>query len=243
MNGRMAEDGASELTTADYQITIDAVNAGAPDTLDITVALLNPDGSPVTDTTNTPITQTFTGIEATAGVFEPISGGLEVEFPDGASYTVGDQFLLQPTKETASDIEVVMTRPEDLAFALPVRIDSDLANTGDAQLVSTVVTNTFVDTTLTDADSSAFDGAGGLVAGTPASIVFNSTTEFEVFDSLGASLVVVSGVTDYNDMMAQASAAVGWPFPGFNDFPGYDFSLQGCLQQGILLPSTTTPTG
>lgn len=232
INGRVDQENASDLTGADYQITFDAVTAGAPPTVDITIALLNPDGSPVTDTAGVAVTQTETGIPAQAGTFTSVFGGIEIEFPDGAGYAVGDQFLLQPTKNTADDLEVTMTRPEDLAFASPIRIDSDLGNTGDAVLVSTQVTNTFIDGTLTDADSSAFDGAGGLVSGTPASIVFNSTTEFEVFDELGNSLVVVNGVTDYNDMMAQAAADPGWPFPGFNDFPGYDFSLQGVPKAG-----------
>lgn len=232
INGRVDQENASDLTGADYQITFDAVTAGAPPTVDITIALLNPDGSPVTDTAGVAVTQTETGIPAQSGTFTSVFGGIEIEFPDGAGYAVGDQFLLQPTKNTADDLEVTMTRPEDLAFASPIRIDSDLGNTGDAVLVSTQVTNTFIDGTLTDADSSAFDGAGGLVSGTPASIVFNSTTEFEVFDELGNSLVVVNGVTDYNDMMAQAAADPGWPFPGFNDFPGYDFSLQGVPKAG-----------
>ncbi|MCC2615091.1 flagellar hook-associated protein FlgK [Aestuariibacter halophilus] len=232
MNGRVAPDGASSLTSADYQITIDAVNPGAPNQVDITVTLLNPDGTQVEDASGNPITQSYTNIEATAGVFSPVLGGIEVEFPNGASYTAGDQFLLQPTKETADEIEVVMTRPEDLALASPFRVDSDLANTGDVQLVSTTVTNTTVDGTLTDPDASAFDGAGGLVAGTPARIVFNSATEFEVFDEANNSLVVVTGVTDYNNMMAQAAAAAGWPFGGLNDFPGYDFSMQGTPKVG-----------
>lgn len=232
VNARVDQDNANNLTSADYQITIDAVTAGAPPTIDFTVALLNPDGTPVTDTAGVPITQAETGIDAAAGTFTSIFGGIEIELPDGATYAVGDQFLLQPTKSTADELIVEMTRPEDLALASPIRIDSDLSNTGDAVLVSTRVTNTFVDGTLADPDSSAFDGAGGLVAGTPHSIVFNSTTEFEVFDETGASLVVVTGVTDYNDMMAQASAAVGWPFPGYTDFPGYDFSLQGVPRAG-----------
>lgn len=233
VNARVDADNASDLTSADYQITFDAITAGAPPTVDITIALLNPDGSPVTDTSGNPVTQTETGIPAQAGTFTSVFGGIEIEFPDGAGYAVGDQFLLQPTKKTANDLEVIMTRPEDLAFASPIRIDSDLGNTGDAVLVSTQVTNTFVDGTLADANSSAFDGAGGLVAGTPASIVFNSTTEFEVFDELGASLVVVNGVTDYNNMMAQAAADPGWPFAAaLTDFPGYDLSLQGVPKAG-----------
>ena len=232
MSGRFAPDGASPITSADYQITIDGTTTGTPDTVDFTVALLNPDGTPITDINGNPITQSYTGIDAQSGTFSDIIGGLQVEFADGDSYAAGDRFLLQPTKGTAQDVAVVMSRPEDLAFASPFRVESDLNNLGDAVLVSTSVSNTTVDGTLTDPNASAFDGNGGFVSGSPASIVFNSATEFEVFDELGNSLVVVSGVSDYNDLMTQAANDPGWPFTTLNDFPGYDFSLQGLPKAG-----------
>lgn len=232
LNGRISSENANEVTTADYQVTIDAVTTGVPDTVDITVALLNPDGSSVNDTDGNPITQTYTGVDALAGEYFSVIGGLEIELPDEDNYSVGDRFLLQPTKSTADDVVVTITRPEDLAFASPIRIDSDISNTGDATLVSTTVSNTNVDATLTDADASAFDGNGGLVAGTPAQLVFNSETEFELFDETGTSILVVAGVTDYNNVMAQAAADAGWPFGAQTDFPGYDFSLQGLPKAG-----------
>jgi len=227
MTGRVSQDGASRLTSADYLITIDGTTAAVPNTVDFTVTAVNPDGSAVMDIDGNPITQSYSGVEGTQGVFTSIIGGLEVDFPDGSVYAVGDQFLLQPTKSTASSIEVVMTRPEDLALASPIRVDSNINNLGDASITNTSVTNTTVETTLADANASAFDGAGGLVTGTPASLVFNSSSEFELFDEAGNSLVVVSGVTNYNDIMSQASNQAGWPFAGLSEFPGYDFSLQG----------------
>lgn len=227
MSGRIATGGASNITSADYQITINGTTTGPPDTVDFTVALLNPDGSAVTDTSGNAITQAYTGIEAAAGTFTPIIGGLEVEFPNGDTYSADDQFLLQPTKNAAQSIQVIMQRPEDLALASPVRFDANINNLGDARLTDSKVSNTLVDTTLTDPLASAFDGAGGFVNGSPARIVFNSETEFEVFDEANNSLVTVSGVTDYNNLMSQAAAAPGWPFGAQSDFPGYDFSLQG----------------
>lgn len=227
MTGRVAQDGASSLTSADYLVSIDATTAGVPNTVDFTVTLVNPNGSPVTDIDGNQITQSYTGVEAAADTFTSVIGGLEVDFPNGSSYAAGDQFLLQPTKSTASSIEVIMTRPEDIALASPIRIDSNINNLGDAKITSSSVTNTKVETTLADANASAFDGAGGLVTGTPASLVFNSPSEFELFDEVGNSLVVVSGVTNYNDIMSQAANQAGWPFTALSDFPGYDFSLQG----------------
>lgn len=232
MIGRVAPDGTSTLTSADYLIEITGTTTGVPDTVDFTVTLVNPDGSEVTDTAGNPINQTYTGVDAVAGTFTSIIGGLELEFADGDSYAAGDRFLLQPTKNTAQSIDIIMTRPEDLALASPFRVESSLDNLGDAKLVNTTVTNTTVDATLTNPDASAFDGNGGLVAGTPARIVFNSTTEFEVFDEVGTSLLVVEGISDYNNLMEQAANDADWPFGALTDFPGYDFSLQGTVVAG-----------
>ncbi|WP_232360194.1 flagellar hook-associated protein FlgK [Paraneptunicella aestuarii] len=236
VNARVEDGGHSSLTSADYQITIDAVNAGP--SLDITVAFLNPDGTPVRDTAGNPITQTLVGVNATPGNYSSINGGLEIEFPNGGAYAVGDQFLFQPTKDAASKIDLLMSRPEDLAMAMPVRIESSINNLGDTTITGTTVTNTHVDTAAPfDANSSAFDGAGGLLNGVgagnaPARIVFTGTNSFEVQDSGGAVIVTVAGATDLNNIMTQAQGAAGWPFGAFPDYPGYDFSVQGVPKAG-----------
>lgn len=246
ITGRVSEGGASALTSADYQVTFDAVNPGAPDTVDITVALLNPDGTPVNDTNGNPITQSYIGLTAAAGTFSPVIGGIEIEFPDAATYTVGDRFLLQPTKDTATELEVTMTRPEDLAFALPIRVEADLNNFGDSTLVATKVTNTLVDNTLVDPATSAFDGAGGIQGpgaapgggvGAPAQIVFTSANDYQVLDSAGSVITSVTGATNLNNLLAQAEATgagPAWPaaFSALSDYPGYDFSLQGVPEAG-----------
>lgn len=236
VNGRVTEGGHSSLTSADYQVTIDAVNAGP--SLDVTVSFLNPDGSPVLDTSGNPVTQTLTGVATGAGTFTPVNGGIELEFPNGGAYAVGDQFLMQPTKKAAAQIEVSMTRPEDLALASPFRVESNINNLGDTSVTNTVVTNTNVDTAAPfAADSSAFNGAGGIdnglgVANAPARIVFTASDTYEVQDSTGAVLTTVAGATDLENIMAQAQGAAGWPFGAFPDYPGYDFSIQGVPQAG-----------
>ncbi|MCY7294543.1 flagellar hook-associated protein FlgK [Alteromonas sp. a30] len=236
VNGRVSEGGHSSLTSADYQVTIDAVNAGP--TLDVTVAFLNPDGSPVLDTSGNPITQTLTGVTTGAGNFTPVNGGIELEFPNGGAYAVGDRFLMQPTKEAAAQIEVSMTRPEDLALASPIRIESDINNLGDVTIINSVVSNTNVDTAAPfDANASAFDGAGGIsngvgVGNAPARIVFTSPDTFEVQDAGGAVITTVAGATNLDSVMAQAQASGGWPFGAFPDYPGYDFSIQGVPKAG-----------
>ncbi|MFQ3235298.1 MAG: flagellar hook-associated protein 1 FlgK [Paraglaciecola sp.] len=245
MSGRIAQGAASEITSADYQVTFDAVTPGVPATVDVTVALLNPDGSPVTDVNGVAVSQSYTGLTAQSGTFNKVLGGVELQFEDGASYSSGDKFLLQPTKDVASQIDVIMSRAEDLALASPIRIENNINNLGDAQLTSTGVSNTLVDNSFSDSGASAFDGAGGVHGpgaapgggvGAPAKIVFTSATDYEVLDSAGNSITTVSGAGSLDNLLGQAEAggAPAWPaaFSALDDYPGYDFSLQGVPKAG-----------
>lgn len=241
INGRVAAGDAEMLSTSDYKITIDAVNAGP--TLDITVELLNPDGSPSLDTSGNPITQTFTGLNAAGGTWEPIMDGLELEFPSGGAYAVGDEFLLQPTRYTSSQITMDIVRGEDLAFASPIKAEGDIGNLGAASVLSTSVTNTTVSG---GTDGSAFDGAGGLLGpgaapgggvGAPAEILFTGPDSYQVLDSAGTVITVVTGAPDLRNLLAQAEtsgAGPAWPaaFAAQDDFPGYDVSLEGVPKAG-----------
>ncbi|MFT6990143.1 MAG: flagellar hook-associated protein 1 FlgK [Paraglaciecola sp.] len=247
VSGRITNGAGSEVSSADYEVTINATTGGAPPTLDITVAALNSDGSPVMDINGNPISQTYTGIDAQSDTFTPVIGGIELEFASGVVYTPGDQFLLQPTKNTADRIEVQMTRPEDLALASPIRVDASLNNLGDAQLISSKATNIVIDNTFANNLASAFNGAGGIHGpgssptgvggvGAPAEIFFTANNEYEVRDSGGNVITTVSGVTSMNDLLAQAKGTAGWPAefnpPALNDYPGFDLSLQGVPKAG-----------
>lgn len=246
ITGRITQGQASQITSADYRVTFDAVTAGVPPTVDITVAMLNPNGTAVTDVNGVPITQSYSGLTAQNGTFNKIMGGIEIEFNSGASYAVGDQFLFQPTKNTADKITVSMTRPEDLAFASPLRVEADITNLGDVELVSTKVPNTTVDNSFANSAASAFNGAGGIHGpgaapgggvGAPAKIVFTAVDEYQVLDSGGNLITTVSGTTDFSNMLAQAAvsgAAPPWPaaFSALDNYPGYDISLQGVPKAG-----------
>ena len=243
VNGRISKGGASEITSADYQIEIHAVNAGVPPTIDATVSLLNLDGSVVKDADGNEIKQLYAGanaLTAQSGTFNEVIGGLELEFSKGTGYSVDDTFLLQPTKDVADKIEVFTTRPEDLALASPIRIEAGDDNLGGAELASTSVTNTFVENPPVDPRSSGFDGAGGIHApgsapgggvGAPASVRFTSSTDYEVLDSAGTLITTVTGILSLDNLLTQAAGTPGWPAafnaPTMNDYPGYDFSLKG----------------
>ncbi len=246
VNARIPDGGGDDFLSADYRITINAVNTGAPDTLDITVDLLNPDGSAVTDSSGTAISQNIT-VDAASGTFTTINGGLELEFPDEDNYTAGDQFLIQPSKEAAGNLAMAIDRPEDLAFAKPIRVDSSISNLGSAKLTDVTVTNTFVDNTAPfDNATSGFDGAGGLQAagaspdtttgfGAPTTIIFTAADAFEVRDAANNLLADITGATTLNNLITQAKGdAANWPgdFTALADYPGYDISLEGVPSAG-----------
>ena len=233
ISGQITQGQGRTLTDADFKVTVTAVAAGVPSQL--SVELLNGDGTPKVDQTNTPIT--FTGITVNATGFTQLPTGYEIDFTSSTGYATGNEFLLQPTRRAASDIQMATNRAEDLAFALPIRVEADIGNLGGASLITTQVTNTTVDSTL-GAGASAFDGAGGLhaaaaapggVIGAPTSIVFTSADTFQVLDSVGSVITTVASTTDYNNLLTQASATPGWPtaFGALLDYPGYDFSLDG----------------
>lgn len=227
---------AAEVTDADIKVTVTSVSAGVPD--EVTIEFLNGDGSAKLDEDGQAVV--YTGIAVGSGYTE-IPGGIEIEFQSASGYSIDDEFLIQPVKYVASDVSLATTRAEDLAFASPIRIDVNNANLGDAEVIATSVTNTEVDSSL-GSGASAFDGAQGVhdlasspsgSFGAPVQVVFTSETSFEVYDGeTPASLITtVTGVTDYNNLLeqAEASGSPTWPaaFSALDNYPGYDFSLQG----------------
>lgn len=53
---------------------------------------------------------------------------------EGGTFNAGDKFLIQPTRNAAANIDLEVKREEDLAFASPVRAESDVGNSGTASI-------------------------------------------------------------------------------------------------------------
>ncbi|MDO6568460.1 flagellar hook-associated protein FlgK [Alteromonas sp. 1_MG-2023] len=240
ITGQLIEGKGSELSDADYKIEVTAVSAGVPS--EITISFLNPDGSIKKDGAGDDLV--IENYAVTSG-FNELPGGIEVEFSGTSTYTVGNEFLIQPTKTIASSIELATNRPEDLAFAAPVRAQADSTNLGSANVSGVTISNTEVGG---GAEQSAFDGAGGIhdlasspstSFGAPAQIVFTATDSYEVLDGESPPNVIttVSGVTDLSNLLAQAKTngtGPAWPaeFSALDDYPGYDMSLDGVPKAG-----------
>lgn len=233
VDGRVSAGKGNELTDADYRIRVTSVTgAGVPD--EVTVQLINGDGSLKKDASGNDLE--YPNIAINASGFTELPGGVEIDFTDGTGYSVDNEFLLQPTKGTASDIALTTDRPEDLAFAAPIRVEPALGNLGNASISKVSVTNTEVGSL-----GSAFDGNGGIHdvgdspepgRGAPTQIRFTSPTEFDVLDNGGNVLTTVTNPGDYEDLLDEASQSAGWPASFTNGYPGYDISLEGVPQAG-----------
>jgi flagellar hook-associated protein 1 FlgK len=246
IKGRFTPGAGGDITNTDYRVEVLSSPSGSPPTFDLQVSAINSDGTPQLDETGNPITQ-LTTVTAEQGTYNKIMGGIEIEFASGASYGVGDEFLFQPLRNAANNLELATTRGEDLAFAKPLRVDTNAANLGDATIASVTVSNTNIDNTLSNSKASGFNGLGNIQSatelptsvGAPASVVFTSTSEFQVLDNAVPPNIIttVTGVTDLNNLLQQAKdngAAPPWPadFAALDDYPGYDFSLEGIPKAG-----------
>lgn len=233
--GRVIAGQSHDLTDSDYRVTVMSDPTGAdPSVFDIQVEALDADGRQTLDQNNDPIVATYT-VSGKSGTFNEILGGVELEFASGSNYAQGDTFLFQPTRKAAAEVSMATTRPEDLAFASPMRVDIDINNLGDATVQTSKTTNT---NTANNAYLSAFnrdsslDAAGGsphATLGAPTQVLFTASDAFQVLDSSNNVITTVTGVTQYDNLLAQAADSVDWPteFSRLADYPGYDFSLQG----------------
>lgn len=239
ISGRIIDGAGSLVTSNDYKVTVLTTPSGAPATFDVEVASVTTDGLPELDSNNDPITETIT-VTAEKGTYNATLGGIELEFDDGSNYAIGDAFLIQPTRLAASNLTMATTRSEDLAFAKPLRIEQSINNLGDASLISTTISNSVVDLSFANPLASAFNGTGGLqdvsespsaTFGAPVAVRFTDSDAFEVLDSAGQIITSVAGASDLNNLLAQAKANgnPAWPaeFSALDDYPGYDFSLEG----------------
>lgn len=116
---------------------------------------------------------TLSGAYPTTISFDGISLNL-----NGGSFQGGDTFILQPTKNGARDIHAEIKRPEDLAFASPIRTASSTSNSGSGLIGAGEVLG------LVDANGNrlpAFANPGQLTP--PLLIRFTSETTYEVLDN------------------------------------------------------------
>ncbi len=156
-----------DLTNSDYALTYNGGNA-------YTLTRLS-------DNTTTAIS---TG-GASPFVTEEIDGfSLTITGTVGA--VVGDRYLIQPTRAGARDIGALITDPEDIAAAAPIRTVNTFANTGDGVISSGTVNSPNNQVTITFTAPAVFDvvdnttgatlATGLAYGGGPQNVSFNGWT-------------------------------------------------------------------
>lgn len=150
---------AGKITTSDYKFDI------VPGSSNYLVTRLSD---------NTVVKQgVLSGVYPTSIEFDGVSLNLK-----SGSFQGGDSFILQPTRNGANDIASVIQRPEDLAFAAPIRTATNSGNSGSGIISSGEVLS------LVDKNGNslpAFSTAGQLSP--PVIIRFTSETTYDVLDN------------------------------------------------------------
>lgn len=119
----------SQLSTSDYEMTFTGPDTG--NATEFTVRrvsdnrVLGPFDLSVTDP-EAPGYPAFDGLD------------LSVQSGDDA-YVAGDRYLLTPTRSAAQHLSVVMTEPQDLAFAAPMAGEAGLDNRGTGRVTQPVL--------------------------------------------------------------------------------------------------------
>lgn len=170
---RVFIDDPSQLTTSDYRLEIDG--GGAWRLLRLQDATLVASGASLSDTL-----VTVDGFTLDLNLSE---------VPPG-NFVAGDSFLIEPTRRGAEFVTAVMTRAEDLAFALPVVTAAAGGNAGTGRIQAGEVF---------DVGSAAFATPRQLSP--PLLIRFSSATQYDVLDAstsavLAAGLPFASGTSN-----------------------------------------------
>ncbi|MGM0769825.1 MAG: flagellar hook-associated protein FlgK [Pseudomonadota bacterium] len=144
---------------------------------------------------------------------------------EGGTFNAGDKYLIQPTRNAAANMNLEVEREEDLAFASPVRAESDLGNSGTAKINQGKmldVRNPFTNSLLP-----SFKSEGELANG-PLEVRFNDdgsgNLSYSVFDNTGSATPLV-GPKPYQ---AGISNKLFSENPGDGaEYQGFQFEISG----------------
>ncbi|MBC7205191.1 MAG: flagellar hook-associated protein FlgK [Methyloversatilis sp.] len=173
---------SSELTTSDYRLRYDGANY-----------------------TLTRLSDNTSWTAATLGGLPPAGSPQGFTLDSGATtLAAGDSFLIQPTRNGASDIRTLLSDPRMLAVAMPISTAASLTNAGTGAISAGTVTSTT-----------------GLPLGGPITLTFDAATN--VFNVTGGP----GGTIAYNP--ATDSAGASFTFAGQG---GFTFQLSGIPRDG-----------
>ncbi|WP_033135434.1 FlgK family flagellar hook-associated protein [Aeromonas finlandensis] len=136
----------------------------------------------------------------------------------------GDKLLLQPTKSAAAGLGQLITRPEDLALASPLKAEKTTNNGGGADIKLGGVFNTGA--------GSGF-GTNSLSPTAPQVVKIDASGNYQVFQADGSTLI---GTAPASSKGQNLMSAIVNPFPAGSavyanpkQAPGYEFSITGTV--------------
>ncbi len=151
--------------------------------------------------------------------------GFNVRVESG-TFSKGDRFQIQPTRQAAANIELQVEREEDLAFASPVRAEASDGNRGNAQINQGLMLD--VRNPLTNAPLPEFNQRGELSP--PLMVRFTETAGVMGYEVLDA--------TDPNNPVSLIPVTTGTFQPGMSNklfsedpadanYRGFQFEIGG----------------
>jgi flagellar hook-associated protein 1 len=155
-------DDIGQLTTSNYDLNL--FDDGAGGDLDYRL-VRESDSTVVTGSLALPLTFPATITSA---------DGFTINLTSG-SFQAGDNYEIRPTANGARDITAQMTRPQELAYALPIVTDAETGNTGTGVISQGSVIE------ILNGAGDPFATAGQLSP--PLLIRFSSATAYTVFDN------------------------------------------------------------
>jgi flagellar hook-associated protein 1 len=193
----------SEVTTFDYEIQFSSATG-------YEVFSLDKDGNRTSLATGT----------TPPAKFQLPGHGIEIDL--SGTPAAGDRILLQPTKRAAASLGQLVTRPEDLALASPLKADKNKSNNGSAEIKFNGIFNT--------STGSGF-GTNTLDPTAPQVVKVDDSGNYKVYDGNNNLLGVAPASSKGQNLMA----AIENPLPGPKVYadptqtPGYEFSITGTV--------------
>lgn len=158
-------------------------------------------------------------------LFELSGHGISIDLT--GTPAAGDKLLLQPTKSAATGLAQLITRPEDLALASPLKVEKSSNNGGGADIKLGGVFNTGA--------GSGF-GTNALAATAPQVVKIDVNGNYQVYQADGTTLV---GTAPASSKGQNLMSAIVNPFPAGaavyanpKQTPGYEFSITGKVSAG-----------
>ncbi|WP_425889846.1 flagellar hook-associated protein FlgK [Aeromonas veronii] len=157
--------------------------------------------------------------------FELTGHGISIDLTGAPA--AGDRLLLQPTKSAAAGLGQLITRPEDLALASPLKAEKTTNNGGGADIKLGGVFNTGA--------GSGF-GTNSLSPTAPQVVKIDANGNYQVFQADGTTLI---GTAPASSKGQNLMSAIVNPFPAGaavyanpKQVPGYEFSITGTVDAG-----------